>query len=208
MFKQALTGSDLPLMRKVPKADLHNHGLLGVRISQVEKFYGSPVEPFRYQGGGIGDLNRWIKEKYLPVFDRKGAFEAAVEAAFTQAKEDGVTILEMSIDAGFGHLKGIPPARVVEVLRSTHQKIAPEIEYRPELGFPRSASLRRILLYFEAYAGLDYFRAIDLYDDELSQDIRNFRELYMVAKQMGMKCKAHVGEFGNAGFGEGSSGGT
>jgi adenosine deaminase len=198
MFTQALTGSDLALLRKFPKADLHNHGLLGGRISTLEKFYGSRIEPFRYAGGGFIELDRWIKANYLPVLRKPGAFEAMVEAAFLQAKEDGVTILEMSIDAGFGHLRGIPPEKIIEVLRSTHLRIAPEIDYRPELGFTRPSSLREMFMYFDAYLGFDFFRSIDLYDDELSQDIKNFRGLYKVARQMGLKCKAHIGEFGNA----------
>jgi len=198
MFTEALSGRDISLLRKVPKADLHNHGLLGGRISRIEKFFGRSIEPFRYSGSGFGEVNQWLKEQYIPVFRNPGAFEAAVEAAFIQAKADGVVALEMSIDGGFGHLRGIPPARVVEVLRSTHLRIAPEIDYRPELGFTRPTSIREMLMYFDAYLGFDFFRSIDLYDDEMSQDINNFRGLYQVARQMGLKCKAHVGEFGNA----------
>jgi adenosine deaminase len=198
MFTEALTGRDISLLRKVPKSDLHNHGLLGGRISAIEKFFGRPIEPFRYQGTGFGEVNQWLIKNYIDVIRKPGAFEAAVEAAFMQAKADGVVTLEMSIDGGFGHLRGIPPARVVEVLRSTHLRVAPEIDYRPELGFTRPASLREMLMYFDAYLGFDFFRSIDLYDDEMSQDIKNFRGLYHVARQMGLKCKAHVGEYGNA----------
>ena len=134
----------------------------------------------------------------MPVFRKPGAFEASVSATFRQAKSDGVTVLEMSIDAGFGQLMGLPPEKVTGTLTSIHLAIAPEIDYRPDLGFARHLPVRKVMEYLSAYIDLGFFRAIDLYDDELSQPVRNFREVYRLARSAGMKCKAHVGEFGNA----------
>jgi hypothetical protein len=142
-FQKALQSGDPEELAGFPKSDLHNHSLMGCRRADMEAFFGKPIQPFDYRGKGIHDVNRWIAEVYVPVFRMPGAFEAAVSATFRQAKSDGVTILEMSIDAGFGHLIGIPPPQVAETLRTLHLAIAPEIDFRPELGFARHLPVRR-----------------------------------------------------------------
>jgi len=197
-FENALKSSDLSTIRRIPKADLHNHCLLGIKLEKIREISGIAVEPFRYQGNGIRDINGWITEHYAPVLRIQGMFEQLVEASFRQAQEDGVVLLEMSVDVSFGPLYGIPAGKIVETLRNVHQKVAPGITFRPCLGFPRSFSLRKLLRYFEAYAGFDYFSSIDLYDDEFAQPVGNFRELYRYARQAGLRCTAHTGEFGTA----------
>ena len=184
--------------RALPKSDLHNHCLLGGKRSVVEKFYGKKFERFKASQQGIGDLNRWIGSELRPFFQMPGAFEKAVEAAFIQAKFDGVTSLEMSIDVTFGSIFQVSAARIVATLKHYHQTVAPHLDFRPELGFPRNKPLRTLLACFEPFLDFHYFRSIDLYDDELAQPIGNFKELYHFAKRHGMKCKAHAGEFGSA----------
>lgn len=198
LFQTALLSGDESRVARIPKSDLHCHALLGGRRSHMEAFHNRPVQPFTYAGNGIHDLNKWIREIYMPVFHQPGAFRVALTGAFRQAVGDGVSVLEMSIDAGFGFLFGIPPKEVAETLRSVHQEVAPEIDFRPELGFARPVPAGRMLEWLEAYLGLNYFKAIDLYDDESGQPLENLKELYRVARQAGLKCKAHAGEFGTA----------
>lgn len=197
-FQNALLSGDVRELARFPKSDLHNHSMLGCRLAVMEAFYGAPIRPFEYRGNGIQDVNRWISEVYVPVCRKPGAFEAALRATFSQAASDGVTVLEMSIDAGFGNLMGIPPCEVVATLKRVHAETAPAIDYRPELGFARPQPVEKLTTYFASYLELGYFRAIDLYDDESGQPIENFREIYHLAKSAGLKCKAHAGEFGTA----------
>lgn len=195
-FAEALASGDPAVVAKYPKTDLHNHSMLGCRREDVEAFFGKPLKPFIYKGNGIHDVNRWITEVYAPVFRNPAAFRTALEATFRQAKSDGVSILEMSIDAGFGHLFGIPPKEIVATLKSVHHETAPEIDFRPELGFARPVTAGRLMEWFMEYLDLGYFRAIDLYDDESGQPLENLVEIYRIAKRAGLKCKAHAGEFG------------
>jgi adenosine deaminase len=197
-FQNALRSGDPGEVAKFPKADLHNHSMLGCRLADMEAFYGEPIRPFVYMGNGIHDVNRWIAEVYVPVCRKPGAFEAAVRATFSRANSDGVTVLEMSIDAGFGNLMGIPPREVVETLGRVHAEVAPAIDYRPELGFARPQPVAKLTAFFASYLEFGYFRVIDLYDDESGQPVENFREIYRLAKSAGLKCKAHAGEFGTA----------
>ena len=193
----AILASGTAVIRDVPKSDMHNHCLLGGRRSIIEQFYGRKLPPFRSGRSGIADLNHWIFSQYRPFYDLPGAFEKAVEAAFRQALHDGVTVLEMSIDVFFARKLMIPPNRVVEVLDSTHKKLAPSVEFRPELGFPRTHPAKTTLDVLLPFFSTGYFRSIDMYDDENIQPVSEFREVYRAARQMGLKCKAHVGEFGD-----------
>ena len=197
-FTEALKSLNLKAVRSIPKSDLHNHGMMGGRLKQMGKFYGSKLEKFHNGDKGIKGINEWIETVYRPVLDRPGAFTAAVEAAFMQARSDGISILEMSIDVTLGRLVNLPPEIVIDILKKTHQKIAPEIDFRPELGIARSLSIRTIFACIEPYLHSGFFKSIDLYDIETAQPIRNYSGIYHYAKNMGMKCKAHAGEFGDA----------
>ncbi|MFH1297985.1 MAG: hypothetical protein ABIJ04_12060, partial [Bacteroidota bacterium] len=190
-FVSALLTGDLAQIRAVPKADLHNHFLLGMKLPQLLEISGRDVKPFRHHGRGIRDINDWIREQYVPVLKIPGIFPKLVAASLQQAVDDGVSVLEASIDVGFGHLFGIPPEDVVKTLRLAHQEVAPYIDFRPCLGFPRSRPVRQLLRFFEPYLDLDYFTAIDLYDDEQSQPVQNFREIFRFARQQGFRCTAH-----------------
>ncbi|MBE0648680.1 MAG: adenosine deaminase [Bacteroidales bacterium] len=197
-FISALLDGDLTALRTIPKADLHNHLLLGMPRDRLSAISGREIVPFQYTGQGIQDINNWIRTQYVPLLQLPAILPKLVEAAFQQALDDGVTVLEASIDAGFGHLYGIPASELVEALRKAHQEIAPHIDFSPCLGFSRSKPVRQLLRYFEPFLDLNYFTAIDLYDDELFQPIQNFREIYRFARQQGLRCTAHAGEFGTA----------
>jgi adenosine deaminase len=197
-FKKALPDGDLKALRRIPKSDLHNHCMLGGKASVINRFNGEKLKPFHADKMGIESLNRWIAEVYAPFMQRPAAFEKAVEAAFIQAKQDGISVLEMSMDGFFGSLFNVSPERAVNSLKHFHAHIAPEIEFRPELGFPKTLPLRTILKHLEPFLSFDYFRSIDLYDDENAQPLENFRELYRFVRKEGLKLKAHAGEFGDA----------
>lgn len=192
---QPITLSDF---RALPKSDLHNHCLMGGKRAVIERHFMKKMKPLRVRQTGIADLNQWIIDEYRPFFDLPGALEKAVESAFIQAKSDGVTRLEMSVDVMTGFLARVPAARIVETLRRCHSEQAPGIDFRPELGFPRTLPLRTLLSCLDPFLDQDYFRSIDLYDDESAQPAANFREIFRLARSLGMKCKAHAGEFGTA----------
>lgn len=197
-FQHALQSLDLRAIRSIGKSDLHNHCLMGSRSGQLEKLTGQKIQRFKGGKKGIPGINEWIDKEFRPLLQRPGIFEKAVEAAFLQAKSDGITMLEMSMDVFFGKLFNISAEKVIKTLAYYHKTVSPGIDYRPELGFPRSLSVRTILSCLEPYLESGFFRSIDMYDDEFSQPVRNFKEIYRFARNLGFKCKAHAGEFGNA----------
>lgn len=184
--------------RKLPKSDLHNHGMLGGKRSVIERFMKKKLEKFHENGEGIFALNNWIKSEFRTFMDIPGAFEEAIAATFLQARDDGIRKLEMSIDVFLGQFFGISVEKIITTLDYYHKKILPEADFLPELGFNRSQPVDLLLRCFEPYFDSGYFKSIDLYDDELAQPAGNFREIYRIAGSLGMKRKAHTGEFGTA----------
>ncbi len=197
-FSESLASDDIKKVRKIPKSDLHNHAMMGGRLSHLEKAVGKKIERFRNGAEGIHGINKWIAHHYRDLLLLPGTFEKAIEGAFLQAKSDGITVLEMSMDVFMPRLFNIPPETVISTLKQKHAEIAPEIDFRPELGMARSLPVRQLLSCIEPFLESGYFRSIDLYDDEFAQPIGNFREIYRFAKETGLRCKAHAGEFGDA----------
>ncbi len=191
--------ADLRYFRSLPKSDLHNHGLLGGRKSHLEKYLGRKIKPFRMEKDGIASLNRWIREEVRPFFDLPAALEKALTASFRQAKIDGISLLEMSIDVSIPAILGISARQVADVLNFCHSTVAPQIDFRPEVGFPRNQDPAFLMRCFEPFLLTGYFVSIDLYDDEGAGSPESFRNIYRVARAAGLKCKAHAGEFGSAG---------
>ncbi len=189
--------AEVARFRRLPKGDLHNHCLLGGNRRVLEKFTGRKFSPFK-GSRGIGGLNEWIGREIRDVYQLPGGVAKGIEAAFVQARHDGVTRLEMSMDVLMPALFHISPETIVEHLRYFHQTVAPGIDFLPELGMARSVDPRTLLEAMQPFLATGYFRSIDLYDDELARPAGRFAEIYRLARSLGMKCKAHAGEFGNA----------
>ena len=199
VFIEALQSGNLKSVRSLPKSDLHNHAMMGGKLRSMEKFYGEKLQKFKAGKEGILDINNWLANVYRPVLQKEGAFENGVRAAFMQAVSDGITALEMSIDLYIvGNFLNISPKQIITIVEQAHHDIAPGMDFKPELGFNRSLPVHSLLSAFEPYLEFGFFKAIDLYDNESAQPVKNFRDLYRFAKQNGMKCKAHAGEFGTA----------
>ena len=90
--------------------------------------------------------------------------------------------------------------KVIEKLRYHHRNVAPGIEFRPEIGLARHHPASLLITAMEPYVDSGYFKSVDLYDDEYAQPLRNFAGIYRYAGSMGLKCKAHAGEFSDAAF--------
>lgn len=197
-FIEALESKDIEKLRSIPKSDLHNHSILGGNLKYIEKWIGKKLPRLTKRITSIEEMEAWVSKNFIPYIEGKIGFEKAIEAAFVQAKEDGVVKLEMSIDVYFKYLYNGSAEELIKTLKRLHQENAPEINFIPELGFNRSVPQELLIEWFEPYLDYDYFKSVDLYGDELAQPASNFKQLYRMAKSRGLKLKAHVGEFGDA----------
>lgn len=194
-FIDALENNDLATIRATPKTDLHNHLILGARVERIESWQGCTIARPPEKIAGVSGMMKYAGSALYPYINSQAGFEFTADAAIRDAMEDGVRILEISVDAKFAFLytdqvKGLH--QFLSGIRDRHQE---RINVRFEIGFSRGDPTERLDL---AYQCIDtgFFTGIDLYGDQAL--ITPYIELVHTAKQAGMTIKAHVGEHGPA----------
>lgn len=198
-FEDGLLLGDINLLRKIPKADLHNHFYLGGNRAYI---YGKTDVNIPLLNNKLLDMNEmhsWINKNVESVLDGKEGRVLALEATFAQAVQDGITVLEIGEDIwANGYFYNNNVSELLEVFHSTHRKMAPDIDLRLQIGLSRHCNIKDLETWIEPFLEYDEFYSIDLYGDELAQPIENFKGIYRKAKKKGLVLKAHVGEWGDA----------
>lgn len=98
-FIKALESNDLNGIRNIPKSDLHNHASRGGNINYISedyKFTTKKTPKFK----SLYEMNKWNSENIKPFIHGRTGYEKRIEAAFVQAKMDGVKVLDMCVDIG------------------------------------------------------------------------------------------------------------
>ena len=198
-FTDALKYGDPEAVRSFPKADLHNHFVLGGSRRYLREHAGKDVQPLRAPIHSMEEMHAWYARNLGSSFETAEGRRLLIRAAFAQAKEDGVTVLEIGedvwgLDAFFhGNVE-----ELVEAFETARREIAPAIELRLQIGLSRHCDIAYLEDCLSHFWGCRAFYSIDLYGDELAQPIENFRPIYRRAKSEGLILKAHVGEWGTA----------
>ena len=147
----------------------------------------------------MNDMHAWNSRNLGDSFDTAEGRRMLIRAAFYQAKEDGVAVLEIGEDVwGLGTFFHGDIEELVDAFETAHQEIAPEIELRLQIGLSRHCDIAYLEDCLSHFWGCKAFYSIDLYGDELAQPIENFRYIYRRAKSEGLRLKAHAGEWGTA----------
>jgi adenosine deaminase len=198
-FIEALQTRNLDAIRKIPKADLHNHFTLSGNREYISKLTGIDIPPFDGVLSSMQDMHDW-NAKYLgEKFNSSSMRRLLIDATFVQAKADGVKVLEIGEDVwGLGEYFNHDIDELVHAFRDANQRIAPEIELRLQIGLSRHCPIDYLMDCLEHFWGRKEFYSIDLYADEFAQPIENFIPIYQMAKEHGLRLKAHIGEWGTA----------
>lgn len=194
-FQQGLKAADLETIRKVPKADLHNHGVAGADPASVEAILGRRFAPLDHKLTSMEEMHCWASEN-LGDFDPK-LRPRLLEAAFARATWDGLVRYELGDDVWSITVHGCAE-NVTEGLKTAHARAAPQVEWIPQLAISRHCRILDIRRWMEPFLALRFYRTFDLSGDEFAQPIENFKPLYRLAKANGLRLKAHVGEWGDA----------
>ncbi len=198
-FTDALKQNDLEAIRRSPKADLHNHFVLGGSRQYLLKHTGKDIQPIKRPIHSMDEMHAWNHQNMGDTFDSSEGRRMLIRAAFVQAKEDGVTILEIGEDVwGLEEFFHGNIEELVDAFETAHLEIAPEIELRLQIGMSRHCDIAYLEDCLSHFWGCRAFYSIDLYGDELAQPIENFKSIYRRAKEEGLRLKAHVGEWGTA----------
>ena len=198
-FTDALIKGDLEAVRRCPKADLHNHFVLGGSRRYLREHCGLDIQPINKPIHSMDEMHAWNSQNLGNHFETPEGRRMLIRAAFSQAKEDGVTVLEIGEDIwGLGEFFHGNIDELVAAFETAHQEIAPEIELRLQIGLSRHCDTTYLEDCLSNFWGCKAFYSIDLYGDELAQPIDNFIPIYRRAKAEGLRLKAHVGEWGTA----------
>lgn len=198
-FKDALIQGNLEAIRKCPKADLHNHFVLGGSRCYLREHTGRDIKPIQRPIHSMDEMHTWSAINMAGLSDTAGGRRMLIRAAFAQAREDGVAILEIGEDVwGLGEFFHGNIEELVAAFEAAHREISPEIELRLQIGLSRHCDIAYLEDCLSHFWGCKAFYSIDLYGDELAQPIENFKGIYRRAKSDGLRLKAHVGEWGTA----------
>ena len=198
-FIDELKQKNIEGIRKFPKADLHNHFVLGGSRKYLRERIGENIQAIKEPLHSMNDMHAWNEQNIGQIFNSSEGRRLLIDATFAQAKEDGVTILEIGEDVwGLNEFFHGDIDELVAAFRTANQEIAPEIELRLQIGLSRHCDIGYLEECLSHFWGNEAFYSIDLYGDELAQSIENFKSIYRRAKSEGLKLKAHVGEWGTA----------
>ncbi len=197
-FQIALETGDLAAIRACPKADLHIHAIMGGCREFVRERLGLDIVPLDGVLGSMDEMHAWVDAQTRGLFRDAAGRAVAFEATFVQARNDGVTRLEVGADVWEITLHENSARSVWRMLTTAHANGAPEIDWVPQMSFSRHCPARALDYWMAPLLELGVFQTLDLSGDELVQPIEVFAPLYRRAKQAGMRLKAHVGEWGTA----------
>ena len=97
-FTDALKHGNLEAVRSCPKADLHNHFVLGGSRRFLLEHTGKDIQPLKSPLGSMDEMHAWNAQNIGADFETPEGRRMLIRAAFSQAKEDGVTVLEIGED--------------------------------------------------------------------------------------------------------------
>lgn len=141
----------------------------------------------------MDEMHAWYARNLGASFETPEGRRLLIRAAFAQAKEDGVTVLEIGEDVwGLDTFFHGDVEELAAAFEAARQEIAPEIELRLQIGLSRHCEIAYLEDCLSHFWGCKAFYSIDLYGDELAQPIENFQSIYRRAKAEGLRLKAHV----------------
>lgn len=198
-FVSALKQGNLEKIRACPKSDLHNHFVLGGSRQYLRQMTGIKIEPVKRPLSSMDEMHAWNRENLGERFYTPEMRRLLIRAAFRQARDDGVAVLEIGEDVwGLGEFFHHDVDELVGAFTTTQKEIAPHTELRLQIGLSRHCPIGYLEDCLSHFWGHKAFYSIDLYGNELAQPIENFKSIYRRAKAEGLRLKAHVGEWGTA----------
>ena len=85
-------------IRRCPKSDLHNHFVLGGSRHFLREYSGRDILPIKHQLHSMDEMHAWNSKNIGTIFETPEGRRMLIQATFLQAKDDGVTILEIGED--------------------------------------------------------------------------------------------------------------
>ena len=194
-FPESLRVGDRARVAAFPKGERHCHSILAASLGSVAAWAGAPIEAPPSRMEGLPGMSAYARRCLYPHIRNRRGFEFTAVTAVREAVADGVTVLEMSLDADLAALYESGAAGFIAFARRLAEEARPDIDFRPEIGLSRRADPRPQIAVAEECISSGSFGSIDLYGLEDAQEPQRYGEVFRRARSAGMKLKAHVGEF-------------
>jgi adenosine deaminase len=181
-------------LRALAKADVHCHALLNCPLSTYESLLHHPLPPPPPRFRDFGEFGGYLAANLFPAIRSSVGIRALLRAGLERMADEGVVYAEASIDLLLPSHAHVPLHTIVDVVAEERERIAGRLTFAPEIGINRRVPADRLWPMFVAYVDSGVFQSIDLYDDERSGDLSEFKRLYRYARDHGLLLKAHAGE--------------
>lgn len=181
----------------IPKIDAHNHLNLGMRYSSYARWAGFYIPNFPRKMSGLDEMHEIISNYTRPRVQTSIDVQTLLALAIEDAIEDGIKILEGSVDMGL--MQYFPSSSAFfTMLDSLKNKYRDDISFRPEIGMGKTFDKAKLSKLVPKCIDSGIFGSIDLYGPEVLDGIEEFQSYFEMAYKKGLKKKAHIGEFSNA----------
>ena len=101
LFKEALKENDLLKLKKISKADVHNHSVLRMRFATFKRIFGlhSTSPPVKIDG--IGGLDEYINKDLAKHVTTLKQLEMLLESTIFEAIDDGMNSPGLTPESSF-----------------------------------------------------------------------------------------------------------
>ncbi len=179
------------------KIEAHNHMNLGMLYNTYKVWAGFEIPDFPRKLNGLPEMHEIIGKYTRPRAKTADDARDLFTMTLRDAVADGITVLEGSVDLQFvGHCGGVE--QFVAMITEIRTQFADSIDFRPELGMGKTFPQEKIQEWVPACLETGVFTGLDLYGPEVFEGLEPFKGMYELAGRLGIKRKAHVGEFSDA----------
>ena len=187
--------SDFITLKKV---DCHNHLNLGMRYASYVPWAGFQIPNFPRKMNGLGEMHEVIGQYTRVRIATKKDVQDVITLAVQDAVADGITVLEGSFDINFVNHCGGNVDEFCQLAEDIRKKFEGKIDLRPELGMGKLFDKAKIDAWVPECIKSGVLKSLELYGSEVEDGLDDFGYIYDLAGQLGIKKKAHVGEFSDA----------
>lgn len=196
IFIEGLEKNNVELIKMAPKAEFHNHSALGCDRNLLRK-YGIEI-PEIEEINSIEEMDRFSKKYISGLTKTEEGFKTLIESTVISAINDGIVILETSIDFRFFKFYNDNIKKGLNYLEKLKNKYQNKISLKYDIGLSRKSYNKQFEELVTKLIYSNLFSGIDIYGDEKYNNLSKFKSVYEYGKRKNMKLKAHVGEFGSA----------
>lgn len=196
IFIKALKDNNINLIKMIPKGEFHNHSALGIN-RRLLKSVGIKI-PKICRIDNIEEMNKFSKKYISKLTQQEDGFKMLIEGTVFSAIDDGVAVLETSIDYRFFKFYDDDINRGLLFLKELKNKYKNKISLRYDIGLSRKNYDIRFEESIQKLIDSNLFSGMDIYGEEKYNDLSKFKSIYEYGRQKKLKLKAHVGEFGTA----------